>query len=91
MFKEDKCNRKKILKPYMEKLSVDDLQENIAIIKINKSYRNGMSPLELYDITRGCWKRNLKNIQEQLRKSIKRKIYKAIDKEPLVVVTLYEI
>ena len=34
---------------------------------------------------------NLKNIQEQLRKSIKRKIYKAIDKEPLVVVTLYEI
>lgn len=64
MFKEDKCNRKKILKPYMEKLSIDDLQENIAIIKINKSYRNGMSPLELYDITRGCWKRNLKSIQD---------------------------
>lgn len=46
----------------MEKLSVDDLQENIAIIKINKSYRNGMSPLELYDITRGCWKRKLKSV-----------------------------
>ena len=48
----------------MEKLSVDDLQENIAIIKINKSYRNGMSPLELYDITRGCWKRKLKSVQD---------------------------
>lgn len=48
----------------MEKLSVDDLQGNIAIIKINKSYKNGMSPLELYDITRGCWKRRLESVQD---------------------------
>lgn len=34
---------------------------------------------------------NLRAIQEQLRKSIKRKIYHTIDKEPLIVITLYEI
>ena len=34
---------------------------------------------------------NLRAIQEQLRKSIKRKIYRTIDKEPLIVITLYEI
>ena len=48
----------------MEKLSMDDLQGDIAIIKINKSYKNGMSPLELYDITRGCWKRRLESVQD---------------------------
>ncbi|AWX42889.1 putative hydrolase [Metamycoplasma cloacale] len=34
---------------------------------------------------------DLKDIQERLRKSIKRKIYKVLEKEPLVVITLYEI
>ncbi|KDE43688.1 hydrolase [Metamycoplasma hyosynoviae] len=34
---------------------------------------------------------NLRVIQENLRKSIKRKIYRTIDKEPLIVITLYEI
>lgn len=34
---------------------------------------------------------NLKEIQEKLRKSIKRKIAKTIDKEPMIVITLYEI
>ena len=51
----------------MEKLSVNDLHDNIAIIKITKSYKshkNGISPLELYDITRGCWKRKLKSLQD---------------------------
>lgn len=43
---------------------MDDLQGDIAIIKINKSYKNGMSPLELYDITRGCWKRRLESVQD---------------------------
>lgn len=34
---------------------------------------------------------NLKEIQEKLRKSIKIKIAKTIDKEPMIVITLYEI
>lgn len=34
---------------------------------------------------------DLKQIQEKLRKSIKRKIYKVLNKEPMIVITLYEI
>ncbi len=34
---------------------------------------------------------DLKEIQEKLRKSIKRKISKVIEKEPMIVITLYEI
>ena len=33
-----------------------DLTDNIIIIKINRSYTPGMSALQLYDVTRGCWK-----------------------------------
>ena len=46
-----------------EKLNRSDLQENIVTIKINKSYREGMTALELYDITRGCWKRKLESVE----------------------------
>ncbi|MGX9388723.1 ribonuclease J [Mycoplasma sp. 327] len=34
---------------------------------------------------------DLKEIQEKLRKSIKRKIFKVLSKEPMIVITLYEI
>ena len=37
-----------------QKLTLEDIRENIVIIKINKSYREGMSETELYDVTRGC-------------------------------------
>ena len=47
-----------------EKLSRSDLEENIVTIKINKSYREGMSALELYDVTRGCWKRKLASVEK---------------------------
>ena len=43
-------------------LSVDDITYDIVIIKINKSYNPSMSALELYDITRGCWKRRLDSV-----------------------------
>ena len=43
-------------------LSVDDITDDIVIIKINKSYTPNMSALELYDITRGCWKRRLDSV-----------------------------
>ena len=47
-----------------EKLNRNDLEENIVVIKINKSYRNGMSALELYDVTRGCWKRKIESVEK---------------------------
>ena len=43
----------------MNELKRQDIKHNIAIIKINKSYRDNLSKLELYDVTRGCWKRRL--------------------------------
>lgn len=39
-----------------KKLDLSDLPENSLIVRINQSYREGMSLLELYDITRGCWR-----------------------------------
>ncbi len=49
---------------FMEELKREDITENIAIIKINKSYNEDLSELELYDITRGCWKRKLESVQK---------------------------
>ena len=43
-------------------LSVEDIANDIVIIKINRSYNPSMSALELYDITRGCWKRRLDSV-----------------------------
>ena len=40
------------------------LRENIVIIKINKSYREGISETELYDVTRGCWKRKIASVEK---------------------------
>ena len=31
------------------------VHHNAILITINKLYRSGMSPLELYETTRGCW------------------------------------
>ena len=43
-------------------LTQSDITEDIVIIKINKSYNPNMSGLELYDITRGCWKRRIDSV-----------------------------
>lgn len=48
----------------VRKLTRADITDNIVIIKINKSYREGMSEQDLYDITRGCWKRSLSSVKE---------------------------
>ncbi len=47
-----------------QKLTLDDIRENIVIIKINKSFREGMSDTELYDVTRGCWKRKIASVEK---------------------------
>lgn len=47
-----------------KKLTLEDIRENIVIIKINKSFRKGMSEIELYDVTRGCWKRKVASMEK---------------------------
>ena len=44
-------------------LTLEDIKDNIVIIKINKSYREGMNETELYDVTRGCWKRKIASVE----------------------------
>ena len=46
----------------MQYLTQTEINEDVVIIKINKSYNPNMSALELYDITRGCWKRRLDSV-----------------------------
>lgn len=46
-----------------QKLTMEEIRENIVIIKINKSFREGMSENELYDVTRGCWKRKIASVE----------------------------
>ena len=41
-----------------EKLSPEDIKHNIILIRINDLYRNDMTPLELYEATRGYWRVN---------------------------------
>lgn len=48
----------------VRKLTRADITDNIVIIKVNKSYREGMSAMELYDITRGCWMRSLSSVKD---------------------------
>lgn len=47
-----------------QELTLEDIRENIVIIKINKSYREGMSETELYDVSRGCWKRKISSVEK---------------------------
>lgn len=44
---------------------IDNVDEKVLAVKINRTYREGMSAGELYDCTRGIWKVNkakLKNV-----------------------------
>ncbi len=43
---------------------MEDIRENIVIIKINKSFCEGMSENELYDVTQGCWKRKIASVEK---------------------------
>ena len=46
-----------------EKLSEKDIKHNIIIIKINKSYYVDMPARELYEYTRGYWKRKIESVE----------------------------
>ena len=47
-----------------KKLNPDDIIDNIMFIRINKRYRNDMTPLELYEATRGYWRLKIENAKE---------------------------
>ncbi len=44
-------------------LMYEDITENIIAIKVNRSYNENMTEHELYDITRGYWKIDIKKAQ----------------------------
>lgn len=44
-------------------LSFDDITEDLLVIKINQLYSPDMSALELYEATRGIWKRRIKSVK----------------------------
>lgn len=61
-------------------LELGDITDNVLLIKINKSYRADMTPLELYDVTRGCWKRKIDSVSKaefalSVSESIIREVY----------------
>lgn len=47
-----------------EDLKEEDIIDNIMFIKINQRYRNDISPLELYESTRGYWRLNVENAKK---------------------------
>lgn len=47
----------------MEYLYRENITDNVVVIKINKTYRKDMTPLELYECTRGVWKRKIKSVR----------------------------
>ena len=47
-----------------EKLNAEDIIHNIMFIRINKLYRNDMSPLEIYEATRGYWRLKIENAKK---------------------------
>lgn len=45
-----------------EYLTREDIKDDLVVIKINKTYRDGMSAEELYDYTRGIWRRKIESV-----------------------------
>lgn len=43
-------------------LTEKNVRHNLVIIKINKTYHRGMSTRELYEFTRGFWKRKIESV-----------------------------
>lgn len=68
--------------PYQELISMyshdrAEISEPSILIRINKLYRFGMSPIELYDVTRGRWKTGKDRNKTQLAFSV----YEGVIKE----------
>ena len=60
---------------------IEKFEENLVLVRINKTYRSGMPPSELYEYTRGIWKigessRNLIQYACPVYNGIIREVYK---------------
>lgn len=47
-----------------EELTLEDFEENVILIRINKLYHNDMTPYELYEATRAYWRVNLEQVKK---------------------------
>ena len=47
----------------MQYLSEKDIHHDLVVIKINRTYYDGMSAEALYDYTRGIWKRKIESVR----------------------------
>lgn len=47
----------------MEYLSERDIHDDLVVIKINRTYYDGMTADALYDYTRGIWKRKIESVR----------------------------
>ena len=68
-------------------LRFEDITDNIVIIKVNKSYHENISPMELYDVTRGCWKRKIESVKDaeyalSVHDSIVKEVYRIDNWKP---------
>ncbi len=62
-------------------LVCENITENVIAIKINQAYRENMTELELYEITRGYWKIDAKRAEKadyvfSVYKGIIKEVYK---------------
>ncbi len=47
-----------------ESISLEEIRHNVMMIRINNLYRNDLTEVELYDITRGYWRLNPKQAEK---------------------------
>lgn len=47
-----------------DELKIEDIKDKAIMFKITNTYKNGMKPHEIYDITRGVWRIDLKRAKD---------------------------
>ena len=47
-----------------DELKQNEIKDNIIMFKISNSYKYGMKPNEIYDITRSAWKVNINEAEQ---------------------------
>ncbi len=68
----------------MQELHFEDIQDNIVIIKVNRSYDPTKTAPSLYDCTRGAWKNRLSYVEQanyalSVQNGIVLEVYKILD------------
>lgn len=52
------------ISPVIRTFMIKDIKHNLMLIRINRVYRNDMTPYELYEGTRCCWKLSLDSAEK---------------------------